>query len=296
MIPKVISARHRGDMGDRLRVATVGRCGVHAEGAGAPPRGRKVHMRTESAAASLAAGTLHLHRYNARSPGRPCPQAPQGQGPPACSPGHTAGVPRRLARHVVSGRSTSARGEGPGLIRLRRARLTRPRLGQTTGKGRGHREGQGTQGGAGQADENSGSEGGAGRSRAQPWGAPEPARLRPAHARGGGPWLTGLGRPHGRRLRPRPRSPARPLPSPAGRARTGRPHLTRSRGKPKGVFFFALFCYVSENRSTWRSFKDLTCLSQPPTGSRGEVRRVLAETASGSPRPPVCVAGLAAGV
>lgn len=222
-------------------MATVGRCGVHAEGAGAPPRGRKVHMRMESAAASLAAGTLHLHRYNARSPGRPCPQAPQGQGPPACSPGHTAGVPRRLARHVVSGRSTSARGEGPGLIRLRRARLTRPRLGQTTGKGRGHREGQGTQGGAGQADENSGSEGGAGRSRAQPWGAPEPARLRPAHARGGGPWLTGLGRPHGRRLRPRPRSPARPLPSPAGRARTGRPHLTRSRGKPKGVFFLPFF-------------------------------------------------------
>lgn len=227
--------------------------------------------------------------------------SPAGAGAAGLQPRSHGWGPTSPCTHVVSGRSTSARGEGPGLIHLRRARLTRPRLGQTTGKGRGHREGQGTQGGAGQADENSGSEGGAGRSRAQPWGAPEPARPHPAHARGGGPWLTGLGRPHGRgggarRLRPRPRSPARPLPSPAGRARTGRPHLTRSRGKPKGVFFFALFCYVSENRSTWRSFKDLTCLSQPPTGSRGEVRRVLAETASGSPRPPVCVAGLAAGV
>lgn len=243
MIPKVISARHRGDMGDRLRVATVGRCGVHAEGAGAPPRGRKVHMRTESAAASPAAGTLHLHRYNARSPGRPCPQAPQGRGPPACSPGHTAGVPRRLARTSSLGAAPLPAGKAPGLIRLRRARLTRPRLGQTTGKGRGHREGQGTQGGAGQADENSGSEGGAGRSP----GAPRSRLARARRMHGvGGPWLTGLGRPHGRgggarRLRSRPRSPARPLPSPAGRARTGRPHLTRSRGKPKGVFFFLPF-------------------------------------------------------
>lgn len=148
MIPKVISARHRGDMGDRLRVATVGRCGVHAEGAGAPPRGRKVHMRTESAAASPAAGTLHLHRYNARSPGRPCPQAPQGQGPPACSPGHTAGVPRRLARTSSLGAAPLPAGKAPASSafaahgsRVPDSARRQERAGDT-GRGRGHREGQ----------------------------------------------------------------------------------------------------------------------------------------------------------
>lgn len=148
MIPKVISARHRGDMGDRLRVATVGRCGVHAEGAGAPPRGRKVHMRMESAAASLAAGTLHLHRYNARSPGCPCPQAPQGQGPPACSPGHTAGVPRRLARTSSLGAAPLPAGKAPASSafaahgsRVPDSARRQERAGDT-GRGRGHREGQ----------------------------------------------------------------------------------------------------------------------------------------------------------
>lgn len=198
-------------------------------------------MRTESAAASPAAGTLHLHRYNARSPGRPCPQAPQGRGPPACSPGHTAGVPRRLARTSSLGAAPLPAGKAPASSafaahgsRVPDSARRQERAGDT-GRGRGHREGQDR---LMRTADLRAEQGGAGRSPGAPW-----SRLaRPAHARGGGPWLTGLGRPHGRgggarRLRSRPRSPARPLPSPAGRARTGRPHLTRSRGKPKGFFF-----------------------------------------------------------
>lgn len=157
MIPKVISARHRGDMGDRLR-GVSGHCGA----LWGPCRGRGgatswqegAHENGERGGLS-GCGNAAPAPVQRQVPWPSLSPSPAGAGAAGLQPRSHGWGPTSPCAHVVSGRSTSARGEGPGLIRLRRARLTGPRLGQTTGKGRGHREGQGTQGGAGQADENS---------------------------------------------------------------------------------------------------------------------------------------------
>lgn len=107
------------------------RCGVHAGGCGGPlsPPGSETGNPTswqegdadpteklkstghndrarstrENGKRGGLSGFWELHVHKPRSPGRLCPHTPPGQGPLACSPGHTAGSHVQTGAQAASG-------------------------------------------------------------------------------------------------------------------------------------------------------------------------------------------------
>lgn len=171
-------------------------------------------MRSETWRPLWLLGTLHVHKP--RSPGRPCPHTPQGQGPLACSPvtwlrSHVpagARVPSGpcMARRLWAQQPPPRRpGLHPPSPCTSHAAQTPPDTGQSTEQSTEHREGPGKV-------ENSRSEDGTKRGPGTR-GAGDAASMR-----GGGP-AQRLGRPHGCG-----RSTAPPQGLPTSIARRQSPH------------------------------------------------------------------------